>query len=85
VTHRVDTQRDDRATTFEFQGLLDLAALDDLRAAVARAAEVGTRARILLRVGTEVERACLPGLRAVDAEVVAESPYLARWIADPER
>jgi hypothetical protein len=78
MTHRLDFQKRDGATVIEFQGLLDPAALDVLRAAVARVPE--GLARIVLRAGSEVERACLPGLRALDAEVVAESPYLARWI-----
>jgi len=80
MTHRLDFHKLDGATVLEFQGLLDQAALQVLHAAIA-----GTprgRARIVLRAGTEVERACLQGLRALDAEVVAESPYLARWISE---
>lgn len=80
MTHRLDFRELGGATVLEFQGLLDQAALQVLRAAVA-----GTPrglARIVLRAGSEVERDCLPGLRGLEAEVVAESPYLARWISE---
>jgi hypothetical protein len=80
VTHRLDIQRTRQAVTFEFQGHLDPAAFEELRAGVERAASGGVAVRVLLREGTEVERACVAGLRALGAELVAESAYLARWI-----
>jgi hypothetical protein len=84
VTHRLDVHRQRSSAVLEFQGALDAGALAALRASVALAREAGLRARIVLRSGTEVERCCLPALRALDAELVAESPYLASWLRDSE-
>jgi hypothetical protein len=36
--------------------------------------------RVVLREGSEVERSCLAELRALDAELVAEAPYLEAWL-----
>jgi hypothetical protein len=81
VTHRIDVRKQDQGmVVFELHGLLDPAALASLRTAVGLARESGARARVILRPGVEVERACLAELRALEAEVVAESPYLASWI-----
>lgn len=82
MTHRLDIHESRRAHVLEFQGLLDAAALAGLRAALAAAQERGASARIVLRAGTEVERSCLPALRAIGAEVIAEAPYLASWLRD---
>lgn len=82
MTHRVDISKAQQLVTFEFQGLLDAAALEELRAGVQLAASRGAAARVVLREGTEVERSCVPDLRALPAEVVAESRYLARWIRE---
>ncbi len=81
VTHRLDVRTQDRTVVFELHGLLDRAALASLRASLQFARKSGAPARIVLKVGAEVERSCLPDLRSLDAEVVAESAYLARWIA----
>jgi hypothetical protein len=81
VTHRIDVGRREGAITFEVQGLLDAEALAALEASVAAAVGSGSSVRVVLKVGTEVDRACLPLLRALDAELVTESPYLARWVA----
>jgi hypothetical protein len=35
---------------------------------------------VVLRAGTEVAPECIPGLLALDLELAAESPYLARWL-----
>jgi hypothetical protein len=80
VTHRLDIRKQDRTVVFELHGLVDGAALASLRAALDFARSSGVPARVVLREGSEVERCCLPELRALDAEVVAESPYLASWI-----
>lgn len=81
MTHRIDVLRHDETAVFEFQGLLDPAALAALRAAVEVAHAAGASVRIRLREGAEVERACLAGLRALGAELLADSAYLARWLA----
>jgi hypothetical protein len=81
VTHRIDVCRREGAVTFEVQGLLDAPALAALEASVAAAVGSGSPVRVVLKIGTDVDRTCLPLLRALHAEVVAESPYLARWIA----
>jgi anti-anti-sigma regulatory factor len=83
VTHRIHrVSRPEQAVVLEFQGLLDAAALAPLEEAVAIAAANGSRARIVLREGSEVDRACLGRLASLDADVVAEAPWLARWIAE---
>jgi hypothetical protein len=69
----------DGTAVIEFQGLLDRDALAALRAAAEPAAGA---VRLVLKAGTEVDRACLAELRTIAAEIVAESPYLARWMAD---
>lgn len=83
MTHRLDVRKEREAVTFEFQGLLDTAAFEALRAAVQLAAGSGAAVRVLLREGTQVERSCVAGLRSLDAKVTAESAYLARWMNDP--
>jgi hypothetical protein len=80
VTHRLDIRETPSSVTLEFEGFLDPAALEKLRAALESAAARGAAVRVVLREGTDVDRACVDGLRALAAEVVAESPYLARWI-----
>lgn len=83
MTHRIEQRGHSGAgATFEVQGLLDRAAVEELRVAVEATIERGGAARIVLCAGTEVDRACLPALCRLRAQVVAESPYLARWIAD---
>lgn len=62
------------------QGIVDRAALAGLREAAARSGV----ARIVLIAGTEVEAPCVAELRAL-GEVVAESPFLARWLEQPSR
>jgi hypothetical protein len=81
VTHRLDVHTEGSVVVFELHGLLDEAALASLRAALDFARESGAAARIVLRAGSEVERSCLAALRALEAELVAESPYLASWLA----
>jgi hypothetical protein len=80
VTHRLDTRKAADVMTIEFGGVLDEGAFEALRAAVVAAGAGGVRVRVILREGTDVERACVDGLRTLGAEVVAESAYLARWI-----
>jgi hypothetical protein len=82
VTHRLDIRRAQQAIHFEFQGLLDAAALEELRVGARLAAESGAAVRVELREGTEVERGAIAGLRALGVEVVAEAAYLARWLED---
>ena len=62
------------------QGLLDADAFEKLRVGVRLAAKGGAAVRVLLREGTDVDRECVERLRALEAEVIAESAYLARWI-----
>jgi hypothetical protein len=81
VTHRLEIRKQDGTVVFELQGVLDRAAMASLRASLEFARANGASARVVLRAGTEVERSCLPELRALDAELVAESPYLASWLA----
>ena len=82
MTHLLDVARGQKTVVLQFQGLLDAAALSPLESAVSVAVADGARVSVLLGEGTEVDRACLPRLAALEAEIVAESPYLARWIAE---
>ncbi len=82
MTHLLDVARRERTVVLEFQGLLDAAALAPLEEAVAIAAANGSRPRIVLRQGTEVDRSCLLRLVALEAEIVAEAAYLALWIRE---
>jgi hypothetical protein len=80
VTHRLDIRTWQGAVTLFFQGLLDAEALEKLQAGVRRASAGGGAVRVVLREGTDVDRECVEALRALGAEVIAESRYLARWI-----
>lgn len=80
MTHRLDIQHRQEAVTLEFQGLLDASAFEKLREAARLAAKGGATVRIVLREGTVVDRECVEGLRALDAEVIARAAYLARWL-----
>jgi hypothetical protein len=82
VTHRIDVGRHGGTITFQVQGLLDARALAALHGAVAAAKASGSAVVVLLREGTQVDRGCLPALRGMGAALTAESPYLARWIAE---
>jgi hypothetical protein len=58
------------------EGMLDIRALGDVLARCrATSAE-----RLVLRAGTSVSADCIETLAGLDLEVVAESPYLARWL-----
>jgi hypothetical protein len=81
VTHRIDVARQGATITFAVEGLLDAAAVAALQASVAAARAAGGAVRIVLKAGTQVDRECLAALRALEADLAAESPYLARWIA----
>jgi hypothetical protein len=83
VTHRIEVSTQDRLVVFEVHGLVDEAALASLDASIAFARQSGAAARVVLRAGTEVERSCLPGLRALDAEIDTDSPFLAAWLKTP--
>jgi hypothetical protein len=81
VTHRIDMRQEEGSVLFEFHGLVDADALRSLRATIELVRRGGATVRLVLREGAEVERSCLADLRTLEATVVAESPYLARWIA----
>lgn len=85
MPHRIDVRTGEGSLTLDFHGLLDPSALRELRAAADLAGAPGAAIRIVLRAGTEVDRACLPALCDLAAEIAAESPYLARWVADARR
>jgi hypothetical protein len=81
VTHRLDIHAQGRTVVLALHGFVDEAALATLRVSLALAVQAGADARIVLPAGTEVERSCLDALRGLGVEVVAESPYLAAWLA----
>jgi len=80
MPYRIDTVEKAEAVVLAFQGLLDAAALLDL---LVRMAAAVRPAHVVLKVGTEVDPTCLSGLRRLGASSVsAESPFLARWLAE---
>ena len=81
MTHRLVVHKQDRTIVFELHGLVYATALASLRAAHDFARESGAETRVVLKTGAEVERACVAELRRLGVELVAESPYLAAWIA----
>ena len=85
MTHRLDVHAEGRTVVFELHGVVDEEALASLCAALEFARESGAAARIVLRAGAEVERSSLAALRGLGAELVAESPYLAAWLAGGAR
>ncbi len=77
---RIDTLRTDLAAVLAFQGLLDAAALAELRR---RIADLPAPVRLVLRAGTEVDPGCIDALRRLPlAGLAAESPYLTRWLSE---
>ncbi len=64
------------ANTAIVQGSLNLQRVQEIIAEL-RGSSVG---RLILGVGTVLEPDSIALLAALDLEVVAESPYLARWI-----
>ncbi len=79
MAHRVYVRSERGFTVLELQGLLDRSALAALRSAATTARGP---VRVVLGAATEVDRACLAELRALAVEIVADSPYLARWLSD---
>jgi hypothetical protein len=78
MTYKIDAKRAADGYRLEVQGLVDAAALDGIRAAIA--ARAGTL-RVVLREGCQVEPAILLELRRLErVELIAESPFLARWL-----
>jgi hypothetical protein len=85
VTHRLDVHAQGRTVVFELHGVVNEEAVASLRVALEFARESGASARIVLRAGAEVERSSLVALRALRAELLAESPYLAAWLNAPSK
>lgn len=81
MTHRIEIRDQADTVRFEFHGLMDAPALASLEAAIALARASGAEVRVVLRAGSELDRAVLADLRALDVKLEVESPYLARWLA----
>lgn len=82
MTYRIDSTVDGETNRISFSGVLDLAALDGVAAAVRAARRNGTAVSVLvLEAGTDVHRECIEPLRDIEGlRVVATSPFLARWL-----
>ena len=79
MTFRIDATASADAFRLEVQGLVDAAALEAIREAI-REGRAGPL-RLVLKQGCQVEPAILPVLRSLEGiELVAESPFLARWL-----
>jgi hypothetical protein len=80
MVHRIDIGRQ-AAPTIQFQGVLDGAALFEIRRHVKGLAEGGARVRLVLKRGTDVDPSCVDALKSLGAvDLVAESGFLARWL-----
>lgn len=80
MPYRIDIVRTKAAVVLAFQGLLDAAALADLRGRIAGAA---TPVRLVLRAGTDLAPGAIDELRRLPvAGLSAESPYLTRWLSE---
>ena len=85
VSHRIEIESGPQgALRIVFEGLLDAAAVGELTAACETRTPRGPRAVVVLRAGSVIDHPQLESLRSLDAEVVAESPYLARWLAEAD-
>jgi len=82
MTYRLETSQDEAEITLTFQGVLDRAAADVVRAACARARHRGAGAVVLaLGVGSVVDGECMSLLRSIEGlSVRAASPFLAHWL-----
>lgn len=87
MVHRIDIGRQAiPGPTIEFQGLLDGAALFEIRRHVRGLSDAGHRVRLVLKTGTEVEPTLVDALRSLEAvDLVAEAGYLARWLGAQPR
>ena len=83
MTYKIDSAgRTDNLTTLAFEGVLDRAALADLASRCEARLRQGAVVRVWLRAGTQVETGILDELLQIKGiSVVAEAPFLARWIA----
>lgn len=79
MTYKIDAKAEANGYRLEVQGLVDAAALDGIRAAIP-AGRAGTL-HVVLKEGCQVVPAVLEELRRLErVELVAESPFLARWL-----
>lgn len=87
MVHRIDIGKQANCCpTIEFQGLLDGAALFEIRRHVRGLADAGHRVRLVLKTGTEVEPSLVDAVKALESvDLIAEAGYLARWLGTPSR
>jgi hypothetical protein len=79
MAYRIHAQTDAGGLRLLFEGLLDPAALAELRAVVVRGP---APVRLHLAALVEIEPACLDGLRRLPAARTAASPVLMQLLAD---
>ncbi|HET9552865.1 MAG TPA: hypothetical protein VFP50_07845 [Anaeromyxobacteraceae bacterium] len=82
MTYKIDANFAADGYRLEVHGLVDLTALVGIRGAirVGRAGQAG-KLRLVLKEGCQVEPAAMDELRRLDGvELIAESPFLARWL-----
>lgn len=79
MAYRIHIEARSDGLVLVFEGLLDPAALADIRETVARAT---APVRLHLRAGAEVEPTCLEALRGMCAALSAESSFMAQLLAD---
>jgi hypothetical protein len=79
MAYRIHAQTDAGGLRLLFEGLLDPAALAELRAVVARGP---APVRLHLAALAEVEPACQDGLRKLPVALTATSPFLTQLLAD---
>jgi len=85
VTYRLDVRERGERFELQFQGVLDCAALSEIRAQISGPALRGRQVRLVLLATTEVKGACIQELaRLPGVQVVAQDAYLRRWLASCE-
>jgi hypothetical protein len=81
MTYRLDTRRQGGRVILYFQGVLDRTAMSEIRAQAGAPVLLGVPLRLVLLARTEVESDCMHELaRLPGVEVVAQDPFLRRWL-----
>jgi hypothetical protein len=77
MVFRAEVEQRDAIRTVEVEGLLDVAAVDELLVRL----HLRGGDHLVLRAGTEVTADAIERLRTLPAQVTSESPYLAHLLA----
>ncbi len=85
MTYRLDVRNLGERFEMVFQGVLDRAALLEIRARATEPVLRGRQVRLVLLTRTDVDGSCIGELgRLSGVEVFAQDPYLRHWLASCE-